>query len=313
MLLAKRRVMAAKVETTVGTAETLTATEGAFNIFEASMQPNINFNERQGQGVFSPLPGVLGAYGGTVSFRVEVHGSGSAGSPSPAWASTLLPACGLYDDSDVFKLESKAPAAGANTKTVTLGVFEDGLYKKLAGCMGNAVFNFTAGQVASIDFTFTGIWADPEDSAIIAPTYPTVIPPRVAGVELTIGSWSPVFQSLSFDLGNEVTLREDAQQTSGYISAVITGRRITGTINPEATLVATHDIYGDWKDGTEAALAFAVGSGSADGNCVDVAAPKLQWTNVQEGDREGINIDEGSFQLNRSVAAGDDELTITFS
>ena len=44
-----------------------------------------------------------------------------------------------------------------------------------------------------------------------------------------------------------------------------------------------------------------------------VAAPKAQYMNTQESDRNGIQTDEIDLQLNRSAAAGDDECTFTFS
>lgn len=312
-LLRKRRVLAAKVETTPGTAESLTSSEGVFNVFEPDFNPNIEFEERMGQGVFSPLPGVLGAYGGTVTFQTEVTGRGSSGGSVPSWASVFLPACGLVDDTNgVFELFSRPPGV-AGVKTLTIGAYQDGLFKRLRGCMGNAVFNFVSGKIARVTFTFTGIWDDPSDVALITPTYPTVSPLRFVSAGLLIGGsggWTPVLSEMSIDLGNQVILREDANDSSGYCHAVITGRRCVGTMNPEAALVATEDTYGNWTSRTERAMALQLGSGT---NRVDFDAPKLQVTNVQEAERNGLQVDQVDYQLNRSAAAGDDELTIDFN
>jgi len=313
-LLTRRRVMAAKIEDTPGTAEALSASEAAFNVFEPQTQPNVEFNERDGQGATSPLAGVPGARGGQATFAVEVVGSGSVGAPVPAWASTFLPACGLYDDSDIFKLDSRPPeAAGSNAKTLTIGVYEDGLLKVLRGCMGNAVMRFTAGRPARIEFTFTGLWVQPSDVALLAPNYPSTLPRRFASSALTIGSWTPKVAEVTVDLGNEVVLREDATDLTGYHSAVIVNRRVTGTLNPESTLIASADPHADWLNPTERALLLRLGVGSADGNLIQLDAPKFQLTNVQGGDRGGVGIHELSFQLNRSADAGEDELTVTFS
>jgi hypothetical protein len=108
-----------------------------------------------------------------------------------------------------------------------------------------------------------------------------------------------------------VVLREDASDPSGYFSAIITDRKVTGTLDPEASLVATEDTYGaQWLDRAQRAMAIQLGSGL---NRVDLDAPKLQITNVQDGDRNKIQIDQVEFQCNRSAAAGDDEFTIDFN
>lgn len=319
-LLKRKRVLAAKIESAVGTAEALTAAEAAFNVFDAMLQANIEFGERPGQSAFSPLPGVPGARGGQITFAVELHGSGAVGAPKPAWAEVFFPACGLTDaaDADVYVPSTAAPAAGTDSKavrTITIGVYENGLLKVLRGCAGNAVFNFEAGKPVRVEFTFTGLWVEPTDVAILAPTYPTVIPPRYASAAFLIDAWQPPHRGLTIDLGNNVMLREDPSDVTGYNSAIITSRRITGTIDPESAVVGagTNDPYTRWLAGTTGAMSLTIGGGSANGNQIAVAAPKLQITNVQEADRDNLQTDEVSFQLNRSAAAGDDELTLTFA
>jgi len=320
--LRKRRVLAAKLEAAVGTAESLTADEAAFNVYDLTINPDADFHERPGQAGFSPLPGVVGARKGTATFWHEIYGSGvpesGGGESVPAWAKVFLPACGVIQsgaDSPVFKVSSTSPTGGSTplaVRTLTLGAYVDGVLKVLTGAMGTAVITCTHGQPAKIEYTFSGVWVAPTDAALLAPTYPTVLPARCAGGAITLGGWTPVLSEISIDLGNEVVMRPDATQAAGLISALITGRRVTGTMNPESSLVAEQDIYGDWLAGTEAALSIQVGAGS-DGNTCTIAAPKAQTTRPSEIDRDGIQADQIEFQCNRSAAAGDDELTLTFA
>ena len=79
-------------------------------------------------------------------------------------------------------------------------------------------------------------------------------------------------------------------------------------MNPESKLVATDDVFGDWLSGEEQALSIVV---SDSDDTITISAPKLQYNNAQEGDREGIEIDDITFQCNPS--SGDDELTIAFA
>ena len=80
-------------------------------------------------------------------------------------------------------------------------------------------------------------------------------------------------------------------------------------MDAQSRLVATEDVYGEWLTGTEQALSLVVAD---DNDTITIAAPKLQRNNIQEGDREGVQIDNITFQLNKSAAAGDDEFTIDF-
>lgn len=319
--LRKRRVLAAAIEAVVGTAESLDASDAAFNVFDAEMQQGTEFHDRPGQAGFSPLPGVVGARMGTCTFAVELGGSGTpegtGGESVPAWANVLLPACALISSaatSPILKVSSTSPTDGADrtaVRTITLGLYEDGVLKKLSGAMGTFVIRCLNGQPVRIEFSFTGVWNAATDVAVLAPTYPTVVPPRWGGGAFTFGGVSPVAGELSIDVGNEVVMRADAAQAAGLLSALITGRRVTGTMNPESRLVAEHDRYGLWLAGTEGALSAVIGATA--GNKCTLAAPKAQITNLNEIDRDGIQADELTFQCNRSAAAGDDEFTMTFA
>jgi len=308
-LLKRVRVLAAKIETTSGTAESLAAADCDFNAFDIDIQANIDFNQRPSQGSFSHLPGTLGPRGGTLSFKTELHGDGAAGTPE--WASTLLPACGFVESTGTFSPTTEAP--GSNVKTVTVGVYENGLLKTLRGAAGNCKLIFPSGQPVMLEWTFRGVWQAPTDTAIIAPTYPTILPLRFANATLTLGGSSfGCLSNLEIDMGNNVILRECAtpSDSSGYEAALITDRRVVGSMDPETVLVATNDHYGKWLSGSEEALNVVLTDGT---DTITVNAPKTQRTNIQEGDRNGIQTDQIEFQCNKSAAAGDDELTIDFS
>lgn len=315
-MLTRRRILGVKVETTPGTAVSLSADDAALIVYDAEMQPTAEFQERQGPG-FSPIPGVVGARGGTCTFKTDLYGSGVAATV-PLWASRLLPACGfrLVEPSGLspyFTPDSRPPeASGSGTHTVTLGLWQDGVYKRLAGCQGTFKITCPAGQLAQVEWTFTGVWVAPSDAALPAPTYPSVSPLRFASAALALGgsAWSPRVSELGLDVGMEVKLREDANEASGYCFATIVNRRIVGSLDPESTLVAENDPHADWLASTEQTLEFTLGS--AAGNRIVIAAPCLQWTNVQGADRDGIRTDALEFQLNRNADAGDDELTLTF-
>jgi len=295
-LLTRRRVLAVKEETTPGSAETLTATQAQFNAFETEINPNIEFIERLGQSSLSPLRGDTAGRAGQVSFKMELS--------SDANLAVLLTACAMQLSGGAY-----IPNSGSTT-TVTIGVYEDGVFKRLRGCMGTYVITLETGKPGMVEFTFTGIWDAPSDVAMLAPTYPSVSAPRFADGTVLIGAWTPKMSRVTIDCGNEVVLREDASDASGYYAAHVTGRRIAGTLDPEATLVADSDMYAALIGNTEQAMSISIGTSG--GVTIDISVPKFQVTGLSEGDRNGLQIDEIAFQANRSSSAGDDELSITF-
>lgn len=304
-LLKKRTVVAAKIETTVGTAIALSASDAVWNAYNVSIQPTIESVDRERQGSFARLPAAFGARRGEVKFSLDMIG----GTSDPFWATVALPACGWVDSGGTYSPISSPPGTGG-VKTLTIGVYEDGLVKKIKGAVGTFVLNFSAGKPVRIDFVFTGCWVAPADATILAPTYETAIPPRFASSTLTIASYTPRISTMTIDAGNQIVLREDATEVSGYLAGCITDRKVGGTLDPETSLVATQDSWGQWIASTEQALSVVVGSS---GNQVTIGAPKLQFLNVQEGDRDRLLIDDLAFQCNGSADAGDDQLTFAFA
>lgn len=303
-MLKKKRLLAAKIETTIGTAISLAGADGAMNVYDPMIQANIEQAKRPRQGSFGNRKSISKQRGGTATFRTEVYGDGAGG--VPLWASVLLPACGWVDSAGVFSPTTESP--GTNVKTITIGCYQDGMFKQLFGAAGTFKLIFEAGSPVSIEWTFQGIFDEPDDVTILSPTYPAITPPRFASNTFTIGGSSPgCIESLEVDAGNEVALRSCPGTVSGIKSGIVTDRKVNGTMNPESRLIATEDVFGKWIAGTEEALVIELDDGT---DLISFDAPKLQRQNVQEGERAGIQTDEISFDCNGN--AGDDEFTITF-
>jgi hypothetical protein len=301
--------MAAKAETTPGTPVSLTATDAAMNCFDPDLQPSADFTERPSQGAsIAPIAGVPGPFSGTLKFQTDLTG----GSSPPSWATTLLPAVGFGAAVNVYSPDSRPAAlAGSLQKCLTMGLYEDGEIKKLAGCQGKLTIKGPAGKPLRCDWEFQGVWQPPAAGAILAPTYPTTAPLILEGVTFTIGGTPLTLHEIEIAIDNTITLLPDAAATRGIAYAAITARKITIKATIEAIIAGgTYDPHADWLARTERALALEIGT---TGNKVAFAAPKLQITNVQEAAAEGVQTEVIEFVANRSLAAGEDELTLTFS
>lgn len=306
-LLKRKRVLAAKIETTVGTAIALTGTDASFNAYDIMIQPEIEVEEREGQAGFGMLSSVVGGYKGKATFKIDCGWDGTA--TEPAWADTFLPACGLVKTGQVFAPRSEAP--GANVKTLTIGAFCDGIFKSICGAAGTFKLVCPTGRMAYFEFEFQGVWVPPTDVAILAPTYPTALPLRYASSTTTFASVALFVENLTLDCGNEITMRESPATVGGFHSAIITNRNPKVTANPEAKLIATRDPNGQFLAMTEGILTW--GLDGPTNAVLTTAAPKAQLIKAQEADRNNLVTDDLEWQLNRNGSTVDEEFSMTFT
>jgi len=273
-LLKRKRILAAKTEATAGTAETLGAGDAAYNVYDLTVQHEIEKTPREGQGSFGHLSSTTGGHKGRITFKTDLGWDGTA--TEPGWADTFFPACGW----------------------VKMGTF------KLV-C--------DTGKQAMIEWDFTGIWETPTDVTLIAPTYPTVAPLRYASGVTTFNSVALQCQNVTLDSGNTVYLREGtaANNISGYLSAVVTNRRPLVTCNPEAKLIGTQDRYLFFRDSTPYVLTFEIAGPTS--SKIVVSAPVATIENIQGADRESLITDELTFLCGQNGSTPDQEVSIVFT
>lgn len=309
MLLRRCSVFAAKVEGTIGTAESLTGAEGAFNAYGFDIQPNVPITRREGQGGFNYRPGIPEGMQGTCTI---VHDLAYDGTTVPTWASVLLPACGYVQSTGVFTPRTAGP--GANVKTLTIGHYKDGKLSLLSGAMGTFTITLETGKVAYITFTFTGKYSTNEtDTAIIAPTYPSAKGLRFAAGGFTFNSVALCTSSATVDAGNTVVMREcvNASDRSGFISAIVTNRAPIITADPESVLVATQDRDALWLTSQPEPLLITInGTGNS---TIVISAPEAQLENKQQGNRNDIMTDDLTWLATANGSTPDTELSITFN
>ena len=163
--------------------------------------------------------------------------------------------------------------------SVTLHYNIDGVLHKLTGCRGTFSLNTAVGGIPTIDFTMTGIYNAPTDTAAPTVTYADQATPRIfkAGNSgaFTLLGYSGCLQSVSMDLGNTTVYRELVGCTK---EVLITDRASTGTVVIEAPTIAQKDYFtAALTDGTLGELSFI--HGTTGGNIV-----ALQSTRVDIGD-----------------------------
>lgn len=315
-MLTRRRVIAAKVEAVEGTMEAITLTDSGILATNVKFEPNFNQVDRNVMlNTLSNMAPVMGSRSVGISFSAELKGAGAA------YSATIKPAVGVYFRGSGM-LETMVLTAGSESATytpastgvvsLTIWVYEDGLIKKAKGCRGSYKISGKTGDIVTADFTFTGVFDSVIDGTMISPTFESTVPPVLLGSSLSLDAVTTmVADSFSIDLGNQVQLRSSFGSADGYMSALITGRKPTGTLDPETTLVATYDFIGKWKSGNQAALVIGpVTAPTGLYNKFTITAPKCVYTKVGESDRNGIMVSDLAYSL--VMNTGDDELSIAF-
>jgi len=293
-MIRRKRVLAAKIESTPYTAEAgLSAADAAFNVYDAKIEPAVEMNTRPRQGGFGDLEDIAGKRMGTCTFSIDFSGNGSG--TTPAWFSTFMPACGWSNDgSDTHTAKTQAPEdPSATVKTLTIATYEDGLLKMIKGAMGSWKLPINAGSAMRMEFTFVGALVNTSAASILAPTYPTILPwrPSADGTGFTYDGTAWCFESMTIDSGNDVQLRPCQDETSGYKGALVANRVPTITFNPEAGSVLNHTKkFTDWLASNSQTFAAQVINVSED--IVDITSAATQITNLQEGERAGLVTDE---------------------
>lgn len=305
-LLSEQIQTAFKAEGTYGTAELLSTTEAITNCFDTDIKPDGSINQRKGQSALSPLAGVPGSISNRTTLKTELYGGPSADPPAQA---VLYQACGM-----ALSTATLTPQTGsASATSITIGKYLDGTRQTSAGCMGNFVMKGESGKPVITEWDFMGTYIAPTDTALIAPTYDTTIPPVFMGATLTIGGTAYPIQDFELSPNNQVVMRPVGNSsTFGYLGACIVSRRWTFKCTVEMSLLATKDWYGLYVAGTTSALSLVVGA--ATHNIMTMAAPKMQLNKAPgPEDRNGYAVMALEFDLIRNAAAGDDEFSLIFS
>lgn len=309
----KRRVVAAKVEGVEGTAEALTAAEGGVLAIDPKVDVDMDRYERNAaKASIGKLASLVGSRKASLSFKAEVAGAGAAYSASVLpKIDTYLMACGFARTLVTTGGSESVTYAPASTgdSSITLGCYEDGVIKSIKGARGDSCKIVSkVGEPVIMEFVFTGVWNGLLDGAMLAPTYGPV-PPVFLSAGFTVDSYAAVISAINIDIANTTHLRDSANAAEGYLSNVITERKITGDMDPEMVLKATRDWYGKWLAGAAGALNIGY-IGSTQYNKFKITGPALVPTKVSDDDAEGQVIAGHTFEM--AETTGDNEISILF-
>ena len=243
------------------------------------------------------------------TFSVELAGSGTAGT-APQYGKALQ-ACGLSETVSAGTSVTYAPVS-SSFGSVTIHYNIDGVRHKVTGCRGTFTLNANVGEIPTIDFTFTGIYNAPDDSALPSVTYANQATPLIFKNGNTdtfaLLSYSGNLQSVTFDVGNTLVYRELIGASK---EVLMTDRASNGTVVLEAVTMATKDYFtAALTDSTLGNLTFQ--HGTTAGNIVDFASTRIDLGDVSYGDQDGIAMLNIPYTAIPSTA-GNDEFSLIYT
>ncbi len=187
-----------------------------------------------------------------------------------------------------------------NIPSLTQGSFEDGLRKLIKGSRGKVKYGFKSGKPVFMDFEFQGVEAGVTDTAFLANvTYENTKPPAFLSALFSVDAYSARIGEMDFDIANTLAVRDDVNDQRGILSFAITDRGVSGSFNPEMVSCATYDFHTKWFSGAEMIVDFTVGSVA--GNKFRFYIPRVQYTKVEDEDRDGLQLAKSAFKLNDSL------------
>lgn len=310
MFQADKSLVLAKIESVYGTDPTpAEATEAIITKGQPSFEVVGTVRQREvPMPTFGRIKGVNVGDGLKLSFTTELKHSGTAGSASRY--DPLFEACGMVQSGSGTVIYT--PASTMRGPSVTLWFYIGGVLHKLNGCVGTFKINLKAGEIATIDWEFTGLYADnAADTAMPAATHEAIAPIIVQALGFTYNSYAAIIEELMLDMGNTVSPEKSANASNNGIAGYfISNRESKGSMNPEAVAMSVLNPWDLYDNTTAANIALDITASAGNDFAIAVTGAVLEVPKY--GSRENILTWDLSFTINPTLAAGNNEIVITF-
>lgn len=308
-LFMRKTLMALKLEATEGTPETLAGTD-CFLIRNATLTPLAGNTVAR-----EFVREVFGNYGTIqldqhveLSFEIEFSPSGTAGT-RPAYADALL-ACALEETVSAGTSVTYNPVS-ADFDSATIAVYMDGILHTMAGCRGTVSLNLSRGALPTLNFTFMGSYAAPEDDTPLVPNFTDfkvpLGPNSLNTPTVTLHGISVCMESFNFDLANQTVFRD---LPGCDPKCLITNRSPAGTMVFEMTDVATYPWVESARTHVVDDLQIIHGVGA--GKIITVNAPAVSFNPPSFTDSDGIMMCSMPLVF-EPTSAGNDEIELVYT
>lgn len=289
-MLTRRSLLTYSEESTYGTAST-----GTYKALEIVRDPDIAplVVDRLARETVRPWHGAdrqrLVNRRVTISFQIQVSGSGAAGT-APQFGDFLV-SCAMAETVVASTSATYALAGLESTlKSVTVRWYQDGMLHQVAGCRGTWTLSGTAGEFPLLNIEATGIYSIPTKTSLITPTFAN----QAAPIEIsatntptaTINSVACCVAAFELNVGNSVEYESYAGCTT---QLAIRDRVPEGSIEIQSKVIGSstgeQDFYTLFTAGT--LVPISIVHGTTAGNILTVTMANCQLMEPSLSDRNG--------------------------
>lgn len=306
-LIARKKLLLAKLEVTYGTDPTPTGVANAIQTSDLTITPlagpTVSRNlDRATLG--GDIQIQVGSFV-TLSFKVEVAGAGAVDTAPPY--GPLLLACGFNQTINAATSVVYSPEGGT-FDSITMYFAHDGQLHKMTGARGTVALSLDAGGIPQYLFTFTGLYVTATSTADPTPVFSAFQVAKPVNNSFTttfsLHSTALTMVGCQLDVANSVVYRN----VVGNESVQIVDRAVSGSVTFEAPTITSKNWFEIAKASTTGALSMV--HGTAVGNRVTIGAPNVQIVSPTYGESDGISTIQAGLSLIPG-SSGNDEITIT--
>lgn len=196
-------------------------------------------------------------------------------------------------------------------ESTTIYFNNSGVLHKAVGCRGTYNMTLGLGEIPTFNFSMTGQYVAPTDTALPSTTYSNQTTPVLfkAGntVAVSVMDYDTAkISSINVDMSNEIVYRE---LVGGSTEVLLTNRAPTGEILIEAPTIAQKDFFTIANNNTTGRVCFQ--HGTTAGNIVSAVMPVCDIGNPSYSDDSGIQMLSVPY-VPTPTASGNDELALVF-
>lgn len=311
--LYRKRTILAKIESTYGTDSSPTGANDAIQVRNLEISPAESevLSRDLIRTYLGNSPQLIANTRVNVTFEVEYSGSGAAGT-APQY-DPILKSCGMASTVVTDTSVTYAPVS-TSFDSCTIYYSTDGVQHIVTGCRGTFSISLNANQIPVYNFTMTGQYNAPTDTADPTTTFQNQADPEIFNdtntTSFTLFSATTLaLQTAEIDLGNEVVYRELVNSDK---EVLIVNRAATGNFVIEAPTLATKDFFALAVAGTSGNLSIV--HGQTAGNIITLTSPTsgLSLGNPTYSEDTGIVMLNIPTTLVPS-SSGNDELSIAYT
>jgi len=300
--LTRNQLILAKEESTYRTDPTPTAGANSIQSIDTSIVESSPPLERQvNVGSLSRLPAVLGERSIEISFKIEMFGSGTAGTAPRHGA--LLKACG-FSETVVSSTSVTYEPTSTNIASCTIWAYIGGRVHKVTGCRGSVKAVCEAGNFMMYEFNFMGYRsASPAIASLPSPTFDSTTAICKNGTLSYNSKTTLVAKMMDWDIANTTAKRMDLSDANAIAGFEITDRKPIASFNPETQVETSYDFRGDVLT-NQRELSLTVGS------VLTITIPKFNPFEPEYEDDDGILRDKIAGEMAQN--SGNDEIALEY-